>query len=168
MVTNGGEKQCFLSGGNGVYRSYVLSPFGPLELAADDHALLRCDRVEQPGLARPNGITEWAKRELSEYFCKKRADFTVPLVLDGTAFQKAVWQQLCLLPFGQTATYGQIARAMGKPGASRAVGSAVGANPLLIFLPCHRVLAAGNRLGGFSAGLDAKQALLTLEGISWR
>ena len=89
-----------------------------------------------------------------------------PLVPTGTAFQKAVWQQIAAISPRTTTTYGQIARALGMPGASRAVGQAVGANPLPILIPCHRVLAAGGKLGGYSSGLRRKRWLLAHEGLA--
>ena len=88
-----------------------------------------------------------------------------PLVPQGTAFKKAVWRQLVAIQPGTTATYGEIARRLRRPGASRAVGQAVGANPLPILIPCHRVLAAGGKLGGYSSGLRRKRWLLAHEGV---
>jgi O-6-methylguanine DNA methyltransferase len=86
----------------------------------------------------------------------------------GTAFQQAVWRALLDIPAGRTKTYGEIARAIGSPNATRAVGSACGANPIPVLIPCHRVLASGGRLGGFSAGLHWKRRLLTIEGVTER
>jgi methylated-DNA-[protein]-cysteine S-methyltransferase len=89
-----------------------------------------------------------------------------PLAPSGTAFQKEVWRQLVAIPRGETTTYGEIARRLHMPGASQAVGQAVGANPLPILVPCHRVLAAGGKLGGFSSGLRRKRWLLAHEGVA--
>ena len=86
--------------------------------------------------------------------------------LDGTPFQKKVWLALTKIPHGETRTYGEVAKSIGSPGAARAVGTACGANPLPILIPCHRVLAAGGKLGGYSGGLDIKKKLLACEGIS--
>ena len=86
----------------------------------------------------------------------------------GTEFQCTVWSALRRVPRGQAASYGALARALGRPKAARAVGGAVGANPILLFIPCHRVLASNGALGGFSAGLDLKRRLLALEGIRWK
>ena len=90
-----------------------------------------------------------------------------PLAPSGTAFQEAVWRQLVAIPPGETTTYGEIALELHMPGASRAVGQAVGANPLPILIPCHRVLAAGGKLGGYSSGLRRKRWLLAHEGLAW-
>ena len=106
----------------------------------------------------------FAVSQLDEYFSGSRQTFDLPLDVRGTAFQKAVWSQVVRIPYGATATYGDIAQLVGKPKASRAVGGAVGANPLPIVIPCHRVVGARGALTGFGAGLDIKEALLQLEG----
>jgi len=103
-------------------------------------------------------------RELDEYFGGKRRSFDQPLELEGTDFQRAVWNELRTIHYGEVISYGQIAERLGKPGASRAVGSANGANPVPVLVPCHRVIAAGGGLGGYSGGLDKKRTLLELEG----
>jgi O-6-methylguanine DNA methyltransferase len=105
-----------------------------------------------------------ATSQLREYFSGDRRDFTLPLDVRGTTFQKAVWSQVSRIPYGATATYGDIAQLVGKPRASRAVGGAVGANPLPIVIPCHRVIGAGGDLTGFGSGLAIKESLLRLEG----
>jgi len=104
-----------------------------------------------------------AIRQLHEYFAGKRAAFDLPLAPAGTAFQRKVWRQLQEIPYGETISYGELARRIGNPKASRAVGSANGANPLPIVIPCHRVIAGDGTLGGFGGGLPAKQTLLALE-----
>lgn len=106
----------------------------------------------------------FAMAQLQEYFSGSRHTFDLPLDVRGTAFQRAVWSQVMRIPYGATATYGDIAQLVGKPRASRAVGGAVGANPLPIVIPCHRVIGAQGLLTGFGAGLDTKEALLRLEG----
>jgi methylated-DNA-[protein]-cysteine S-methyltransferase len=105
-----------------------------------------------------------ATSQLGEYFSGARRTFDLPLDVRGTAFQRAVWSQVARIPYGATASYGDIAQLVGKPKASRAVGSAVGANPLPIVIPCHRVIGSGGSLVGFGAGLDVKETLLRLEG----
>lgn len=105
-----------------------------------------------------------AVRQLDEYFHGRRHRFDVPIDLAGTSFQRAVWNQLLTIPYGTTCTYGDLADAVGKPGAARAVGAAVGRNPISVVVPCHRVVAAGGRLGGYGGGLDKKRFLLQLEG----
>lgn len=111
----------------------------------------------------PNVLTA-AVSQLREYFSGSREGFSVPLDVEGTDFQRAVWSQVMRIPYGATATYGDIAQLVGKPRASRAVGRAVGANPLPIVIPCHRVVGAGGSLTGFGSGLDIKETLLQLEG----
>lgn len=101
---------------------------------------------------------------LEAYFEGRTRRFDLPLDLRGTPFQLAVWRELLRLPYGATTTYGAIARAVGRPGAARAVGQAVGANPVAVVVPCHRVLAAGGGLGGYAGGLGLKRRLLALEG----
>ena len=147
---------------------YLTLPFGMVELTAQDGALTGCRRVWEWGRDCPDPVTEQAAAELEEYCAGCRREFTVPLRPAGTAFQQAVWAGLREIPYGENLSYGELARQLGKPGAARAVGTAAGANPLLIFTPCHRLLAAGGGLGGFSAGLDAKVWLLELEHIPWR
>ena len=105
-----------------------------------------------------------ALSQLREYFSGSRQSFDLPLDPHGTMFQRAVWSQVMRIPYGTTATYGDIAQLVGKPRASRAVGGAVGANPLPIIVPCHRVIGAGGDLTGFGSGLAVKEALLRLEG----
>jgi methylated-DNA-[protein]-cysteine S-methyltransferase len=106
-----------------------------------------------------------AATEIREYFEDKRRVFTVPFVLDGTEFQCRVWEALWRIPFGAIKTYTELAREVGRPGASRAVGQANGSNPLPIIVPCHRVVASDGTLGGYAGGLDLKRALLRLEGL---
>ena len=105
-----------------------------------------------------------AVRQLAEYFAGRRQAFTVPLDPSGTAFQRQVWSALLTIPFGETRSYGDIARQIGHPEAVRAVGAATGRNPLSIVVPCHRVVGASGALTGFAGGLDAKARLLALEG----
>lgn len=105
-------------------------------------------------------------RELRAYFAGMAREFTTPVDLSGLPpFRRKVLEALCSVPFGATVTYGELARRAGNPRAARAVGQAVGANPVPVVVPCHRVLAAGGRLGGFGLGLDAKRKLLALEGV---
>ena len=106
------------------------------------------------------------KMELKEYFGGKRRQFTIPPLFQGTAFQIRVWQTLHSIPFGETITYGELAHLCGYPNASRAVGGAMAKNKIPIIIPCHRVLAANRKLGGFTGGLDVKRFLLHLEDIS--
>lgn len=139
------------------------TPIGILRLTATQRLLTGVERVEETTQARENMIILQAKSQLTEYFEGKRQTFTVPCRYPaGTPFQIRVWDALQTIPYGQTVTYGQLAREIGAPDACRAVGGAVGKNPLLILIPCHRVVAS-NGLGGFREGLDCKRRLLALE-----
>ena len=102
-------------------------------------------------------------RQLTEYLSGKRKEFNLPLLLKGTSFQKQVWEELMNIPFGETRSYKQIAEAIGNPKAVRAVGMANNKNPLLIVVPCHRVIGANGKLVGYAVGLDKKEFLLKLE-----
>ena len=106
-----------------------------------------------------------AERQLQEYFAGNRTGFDFPVNPEGTVFERAVWAALLTIPFGETRTYGQIAKQIGRPKASRAVGRANGLNPVNIVIPCHRVIGASGKLTGYSAGLDFKTRLLKLEGV---
>ena len=150
---------------------YYNSPIGPL-LIAGDHDSIRHIRfakkgkVEQPEpgwVESRTGPVAEAAAQLHEYFAGQRTEFDLPLTLDGTPFQRAVWHKLQEIPYGETISYGELARRVGKPNASRAVGSANGANRIPIVIPCHRVIAAGGKLGGFGGGLPTKEALLAHE-----
>jgi methylated-DNA-[protein]-cysteine S-methyltransferase len=101
--------------------------------------------------------------QLHEYFAGSRTDFEMPLAPGGTPFQRAVWAQTSEIPYGATRTYGQIAAALGKPGAARGVGAALGRNPIGVVVPCHRVVGQGGDLVGYAGGLPIKRALLALE-----
>lgn len=143
------------------------SPVGRLALYENNGALteLRLLRAGDAPAA-PNDDTPLlrrAQRQLAEYFAHRRTQFTLPLAPAGTPFQQAVWAQLRAIPCGETRTYGQIAAALGRPKAARAVGMACRSNPLLLVVPCHRVIGADGSLTGFAGGLAAKQALLALE-----
>jgi O-6-methylguanine DNA methyltransferase len=122
---------------------------------------------EHVGPGQPQEVPDavgGALSQLREYFSGSRQTFDLPLDVRGTTFQKMVWSQVVRIPYGATATYGDIAQLVGKPKASRAVGGAMGANPLPIVIPCHRVIGAGGALTGFGSGLGVKETLLRLEG----
>ncbi len=112
--------------------------------------------------------TATAGQQLEEYFAGERRKFTIPLDLRGTDFQKQCWQELLRIPYGETRSYAEIARAIGRPRSFRAVGQANHFNPIAIVVPCHRVLAAGTELGGYGGGLATKAFLLRLEGAAFR
>lgn len=145
------------------------SPIGPLRLVGDENGLTHLLFPEQP---TPLGMIEeetpllrQAVQELDEYFAGRRREFTVPLRPGGTPFQQEVWAALLTVPYGRTVSYRDIAAQIGRPSAARAVGGANGSNPLPILIPCHRVIAAGGSLGGYSLGLEVKRRLLELEGV---
>ncbi|MGW2558768.1 methylated-DNA--[protein]-cysteine S-methyltransferase [Streptomyces sp. NPDC001514] len=148
----------------------VDSPYGPLTLVATDSVLsgLYMDgqrhrpAEETFGEADPRPFVE-AIRQLDAYFAGELKDFDLPLHLEGTPFQRSVWEQLCLIPYGETRTYSDLADALGNPGASRAVGLANGKNPVGIIVPCHRVIGSTGSLTGYGGGLDRKQRLLAFE-----
>ena len=101
--------------------------------------------------------------EIKEYFNGERTEFDIPLEVDGTDFRKSVWKELCNIPYGETCTYGDIAKRIGNPKASRAVGLANNKNRIPIFIPCHRVIGANGKLVGFAGGIEIKKYLLDLE-----
>lgn len=156
------------------------SPCGVLLLGSSDGRLCLCDwlverhhagverRLERLLHARfeegAAPVTDEAARQLDEYFAGKRREFDVPLLLTGTEFQKAVWNELLKIPFGKTVSYGEIARRIGMPRAVRAVANANGANPMSIFVPCHRVIGSDRSLTGYGGGIETKRRLLELEG----
>lgn len=152
----------------------VATPVGLLKLVASETALVAIlwenddpKRVRLAPLVEDVGhpILSLAERQLREYFAGTRKSFDLPLDFSGTPFQKRVWAELLKIPFGQTRTYGDIANAIGKPRAFRAVGAANGKNPISIVAPCHRVIGKDGSLTGFAGGLAAKECLLGIEAI---
>jgi methylated-DNA-[protein]-cysteine S-methyltransferase len=146
------------------------SPIGELLLLGDGDALhcLYIQAVSRPVEVRP----EWERRDgafaavraqLDEYFTGSRTTFDVPLALHGDSFQTRVWAELQRIPYGETASYGQIARRLGAPDAARAVGVANARNPIAVIVPCHRVIGADGSLTGYGGGLERKRLLLDLE-----
>lgn len=138
---------------------------GKVTLGSDGQALTRLafGEARLAGQRRPNAVTNRAANELQEYFAGKRRYFDVPVHAAGTDFQKAVWAEISDIPYGATRTYSQIAQALGKPKAYRAVGRAANANPVPVIVPCHRVVGSRGNLVGYAYGLDAKKFLLDLE-----
>ena len=146
-----------------MYKSYVNLFSCTLEICADEEAVFAVRRVNKPEQAKENRLTKQAAEELLAYARKERKTFTFPIRTSGTEFQKAVWEELKKIPYGKTVCYGEIASALGKPNAVRAVGGAIGKNPVLIAVPCHRVVGKNGTLTGFAGGLELKRALLELE-----
>lgn len=152
--------------------THIDSPVGPLLAAGDENALhfLSFPARHKSFGPRPEWRQSTAlfadlRRQLAAYFAGELRCFDIPLRLSGTAFQNAVWRHLAEIPFGETRTYGEVAAALGRPTASRAVGAANGSNPLPILLPCHRVIGADGSLVGFGGGLPVKKYLLRHEGV---
>lgn len=150
----------------------IPSPVGRLTLVASDAGLAavlwendspRRVPITVAGEDLKHPVLREAERQLKEYFAGKRTSFDLPLDFQGTDFQKRVWKALLKIPFGETRSYAQIARALGKPSAMRAVGAANGKNPISIIAPCHRVIGKDGTLTGFAGGLKAKAHLLALE-----
>lgn len=148
------------------------SPVGTLKLIANDKGLTAIlwqdddpKRIRlQPVKENPkHPVLLEAERQLKQYFAGKLKSFTLPLDFVGTEFQKKVWAALLTIPFGETRSYGEIAKQIGNPKAVRAVGAANGKNPLSIIAPCHRVIGANGTLTGFAGGLEIKAYLLKLE-----
>ena len=160
------------------YVDEIESPAGPLAFAVDgDGALMRLHFVESDHgpfmeedledegytVETDGTITAGVRKQLSEYAGGRRMTFDVPLAFDGSEWQKAVWTELTRIPFGETRSYAEVADALGRPGAARAVGSANARNVLPVVVPCHRVIAADGTLGGFNGGLHLKERLLEHE-----
>jgi methylated-DNA-[protein]-cysteine S-methyltransferase len=144
------------------------SPIGKLTLASNGEAITQVEFEQNryPLPVHPKGtdkVLEKARRELDAYFAGKLKEFTVPVAPEGTDFQKKAWAALQKIPYGATRSYGQQARAIGSPSASRAVGAANGRNPIPVIIPCHRVIGSNGSLTGFGGGMERKQFLLELE-----
>ncbi|MDV9170556.1 methylated-DNA--[protein]-cysteine S-methyltransferase [Streptomyces sp. W16] len=153
------------------HHTVIDSPYGPLTLVADEDGALcglyMTDQRHRPpeekfGTPDDTPFTE-ATAQLQAYFAGELKEFTLELRLHGTRFQRAVWDELRRIPYGETRSYGDLADALGNPGASRAVGLANGKNPIGIIVPCHRVVGANGSLTGYGGGLDRKQRLLDFE-----
>ena len=161
------------------YGQYLETPIGKLFLVAEDGCLVELG-IQADGSVPEMGQVGWQEAEvlshekellmratgqIQEYLAGKRTSFDIPICGKGSEFQKKVWKALCEIPYGETRTYGQIAVAIGNPKAARAVGGACNKNPIMIIVPCHRVIGGNGKLVGFGGGLDMKEKLLTLEGI---
>jgi methylated-DNA-[protein]-cysteine S-methyltransferase len=159
-----------------LYYSRMNSPVGPLLMGMSEKALvvLEFDRGlpqaidgEPVAWRESESRTRTVRKQLDEYFAGKRREFDLDLDLRGTEFRKRCWEQLLRIPYGETRSYGEIARAVGNPRGFRAVGQANHYNPIAIIVPCHRVLAGGCKLGGYGGGLPVKAFLLRLEGAKF-
>ena len=149
--------------------NYCDSPIGKIAIAengkAITHIFLTGEMISAEWQIGNTVLLQKAVAELGEYFDRRRQHFTVPLAPEGTSFMQSVWQRLRTIPYGETRSYGAIASEIGKPKAARAVGMANHRNPILIMIPCHRVIGKDGSLTGFGSGLDIKQQLLDLEQI---
>lgn len=148
-----------------IYKTtYAVTPVGPLTIAEGD-GFITCVGFSSGdgGEERETPLIRETYRQLLEYFEGRRKSFELPVKLGGTPFQASVWEALQAIPYGETRSYGEIAVAVGRPRASRAVGMANNKNPVAMIVPCHRVIGADGRLVGYGGGLDKKRFLLELE-----
>jgi methylated-DNA-[protein]-cysteine S-methyltransferase len=148
----------------------IESPIGELLLVGDDEALrgLYMQEGRKPGMALPGwrrepGAFAAVETQLNEYFAGRRTSFDLPLEPAGTSFQLRVWRELLEIGYGETVSYGELARRIGRPAAARAVGAANGSNPISVIVPCHRLVGADGALTGYGGGVDRKRQLLDLE-----
>ena len=153
-----------------IFFTEFASPIGTIQLRGTDAALTgvfmekhRHEPARPAGAVRDDGPLRAARRELEEYFAGERREFSVALAPVGTPFQQQVWQALRAIPYGETISYGELARRIGNPRAVRAVGLANGRNPISVIVPCHRVIGADGTLTGYGGGLERKRFLLALE-----
>jgi methylated-DNA-[protein]-cysteine S-methyltransferase len=155
------------------YSKQIDSPVGALKLVASDAGLAAIlwpnddparVRLGEPVVSETHPVLLEAERQLKEYFDGRRKAFDLKLDFNGTEFQRKVWAALLTIPYGETRSYAQIARQIGRPDAVRAVGAANGRNPISIVAPCHRVIGSTGKLTGFAGGLETKAFLLALEG----
>ena len=138
------------------------SPFGSILIGWEDNSVVSL-KLGESDSTTSSPVSELAAAQLQEYFAGTRNNFTFPLKLRGTPFQISVWTELAKIPYGETRTYGEIARAIGNEKAVRAVGMACNRNPIWIAIPCHRVVGSNQKLTGYAGGLTMKESLLNLE-----
>jgi methylated-DNA-[protein]-cysteine S-methyltransferase len=136
------------------------TPFGPAWASVNNEGAVEAFSF---GEGKGSGFNPVVAKQLAEFFAGERRDFDFPLAPKGTHFQKSVWAELVKIPFGETISYGELARRMGNPGASRAVGRANATNPIALIVPCHRVIGSNGKLTGYAGGLDLKDKLLNWE-----
>jgi len=143
---------------------YYRSPIGVLEIKLDNGIVIGLKVVENSDkISKVTGYFAEVVKQLDEYFAGKRTKFELNISPNGTEFQKKVWAELLKIPYGKTKSYQEITEAVGKPNAQRAVGSACNKNPILLLIPCHRVISKTGKLTGFACGVDRKEQLLKLE-----
>lgn len=143
-----------------------MTDIGPVHIAEENGAIteVRLPGEREPaGVMSPTPLLEKAAMQIAEYLAGRRREFTVPVAPRGGEFAMKVWGEMAAIPYGQVRTYGELARAIGSPGAARAVGQACNRNPVPIIIPCHRVIGSGGKLTGYAGGLALKERLLRLE-----
>lgn len=147
------------------YGLYLETSIGRLYLEQEGDFLVSLGRAgdSEEDALQETPLLRRAAEEITEFLAGRRRDFDIPIHMKGTDFQKRVWQALLEIPYGETKSYGEIAARIGCPGGARAVGQACNRNPIMIIVPCHRVIGGNGRLVGFGGGLDMKEKLLTLE-----
>lgn len=146
--------------------AYIKTPIGVIEIIGDGESITKLDLFEDKTYFENENLPQYildCKKQLLQYFSGKRKTFDLKLKPKGTEFQLKVWNELLKIPYGETVSYSDIAKNIGKPKASRAVGNAVNKNPIFIIIPCHRVIGKSGSLVGFAYGLDKKEYLLNLE-----
>lgn len=143
-------------------------PWGRWKIRSQDGAVVEIYPTEETDAEFATELEKETARQLMEYAAGQRTVLTVPTAPRGTPFQRAVWQELCRVPYGCSISYRELACRIGRPTACRAVARAVGSNPCLVLIPCHRVVGVHGSITGFSAGLSLKRCLLSLEGIFWK
>lgn len=144
---------------------YIKTPLGSMIAKTDGEAITSLDFTDDVSMSdnSDHPLLHQLEKELGEYFVEKRTSFSLPLNPTGTPFQKSVWATLLTIPYAQTISYAEEAKRLGNPKATRAVANANGRNPIAILIPCHRVIASGGGLGGYSGGIEKKEFLLKLE-----
>jgi methylated-DNA-[protein]-cysteine S-methyltransferase len=145
------------------FSTQLSTPVGPLVLEGDDNRLTRLGFGAPVAPQGDAGSVASAAIQLEEYFAGERTEFDLDVELAGTDFERRVWEEVRAIPYGSTATYAEIARRVGRPSASRAVGRANGRNPIAVIVPCHRVVGSDGSLTGYAGGIEMKRALLGLE-----
>lgn len=147
-----------------IFRDFPFGRFGVGEKeGAVTHLYLNPAGAVLPAEERETPLLAEAMRQLAEYFAGERREFELPLAPEGTPFMRRVWAELVKVPYGATATYGEIAERIGNPGGSRAVGLANNRNPIAIIIPCHRIIGSSGKLVGYAGGVELKERLLALE-----
>lgn len=151
-------------GGEKMYRSYYKSPMGEIKIEANKEKVVAIEFTDCEQIVdNANEITKKCEKQLEEYFLGKRKIFEVFFELEGTEFQKKVWSEVDKIPYGKTVSYKEIAKKIGNEKAVRAVGTAIGKNPIAIIVPCHRVIGSDGKMTGYAYGIERKVRLLELE-----